>query len=77
MSVTKLPTGILGFDLISFGGLPARKWLDGVPPKCFEFVGNIPPSKAEAEMECLVHYFSTSFDGDPNQFNKLRSPNGA
>jgi hypothetical protein len=38
-----------------FGGRPARKWLDGVPPKCFEFVGNIPPTKAEAEMECLVH----------------------
>jgi hypothetical protein len=38
-----------------FGGQPARKWLDGVPPKCFEFVGNIPPTNAEAEMECLVH----------------------
>jgi hypothetical protein len=38
-----------------FGGMPARKWLDGLPPKCFEFVGNIPPTKAEAEMECLVY----------------------
>src|SRR4051794_34900549 len=38
-----------------FHGVPARKWLDGKPPKCFQFVGNIPPTKDEAEMECLIY----------------------
>ena len=38
-----------------FGGEPARKWLDGVPPKCFQFVGNIPATKDEAERECSVY----------------------
>jgi hypothetical protein len=38
-----------------FKGQPAREWLDGPPPACFELVGNIPASKAEREMECNVY----------------------
>jgi hypothetical protein len=35
-----------------YKGVPASTWLDGTPPANFEFLGNIPPSKVEAEMEC-------------------------
>lgn len=31
---------------------PARHWLDGNPPPSFEFLGNLPPSKGEAAIEC-------------------------
>jgi hypothetical protein len=33
----------------------ARKWLDGAPPNNFEFLGSIPPTKAEAKRECNVY----------------------
>jgi hypothetical protein len=35
-----------------YDGMPARKWLNGKPPKCFQFVGNVPATKEEAEREC-------------------------
>jgi hypothetical protein len=34
---------------------PAMKWLDGTPPKNFEFLGNIPPTKTERTTECNVY----------------------
>ena len=34
---------------------PAREWLKGAPPTTFEFLGNIPPTKSEAEMECSLY----------------------
>lgn len=33
----------------------ARHWLDGNPPPTFEFVGNLPPTKDEAAIECNVY----------------------
>jgi hypothetical protein len=33
---------------------PARRWLEGNPPPSFEFVGNLPPTKGEAAIECNV-----------------------
>ena len=38
-----------------FDGTPARKWLDGAPPVCFEFLGNVPLTKDEAERECSAY----------------------
>jgi hypothetical protein len=37
----------------SFGGLPARQWLDGDPPNNFERIGSISLPNAVAELECL------------------------
>src|SRR4029079_558234 len=34
---------------------PARRWLDGNPPASFEFLGNLPPSEAEAALECKAY----------------------
>lgn len=38
-----------------YKGEPARRWLNGKPPPSFELVGNIPPTKDEAAMECNVY----------------------
>ncbi len=37
----------------SFGGWPARTWLDGKPPKNFQYVGCIPLTDSEKEIKCL------------------------
>jgi hypothetical protein len=36
-------------------GIPARMWLSGKPPKCFQFVGNVPATKEESSRECLSY----------------------
>jgi hypothetical protein len=33
----------------------ARHWLDGIPPASFELLGNIPPTKEEAAIECNAY----------------------
>ena len=38
-----------------FKNEPARRWLEGQPPPNFEFLGNLPPAKAETKLECNVY----------------------
>src|SRR4051794_28413549 len=37
-----------------FRGRAARSWLDGPPPKCFKFLGNLPLNPAEKRIRCDV-----------------------
>lgn len=39
----------------SWNGEPALTWFDRAPPENFEFLGNIPPTGVESEMECKVY----------------------
>src|SRR5262245_38276885 len=38
-----------------FKNEPARRWLEGRPPRNFEFLGNLPPTKGEAKLACNVY----------------------